>query len=299
VLPLLVANTALDRLLDLARGRPLVALTGAGVSTESGIPDYRSPEALERPRKPIHGPDFIRSPTVRQRYWARAYVGWTRFRRAEPGPSHRALASLEASGALSGIVTQNVDRLHQSAGSRNVIELHGALAEVVCLQCGALEDRDALQERLHAMNPTLDARVTTFAPDGDAELRSEFVEEFQLVACLHCGGVLKPRVVFFGENVARPIVDAAYALVESAGLLLVAGTSLAVFSGYRFLVRAADRDMPIAIINRGPVRGEQRATLKIEAATAEVLAALARSLSPPHEENASQNRARPGERQEA
>ncbi len=271
-------DDSLDRLLDLARGRRLVALTGAGVSTEAGIPDYRSPEALARPRKPIHGPEFIRSPTVRRRYWARSFVGWPRFRHAEPGASHRALASLEARGLLAGIVTQNVDRLHHAAGSRNVIELHGALAEIVCLACGALEDRDALQARLHAMNPSLDAHAATIAPDGDADLPAELVEDFQIAACLHCGGVLKPRVVFFGENVARPVVDAAYALVESAGVLVVAGTSLTVFSGYRFLVRAAERNIPIAIVNRGPVRGEERATLKIEAATADVLGALARGL---------------------
>ncbi len=278
MLPLGVTDDSLDRLLALARGRHLVALTGAGVSTESGIPDYRSPEALARPRKPIHGPDFLRSPAVRRRYWARAFVGWPRFRRAEPGPSHRALAALEEHGALAGIVTQNVDRLHQVAGSRNVIELHGALADVVCLACGALEARDVVQERLLAENPSIDALSARTAPDGDADLPAEVVEAFHVVACERCGGVLKPRVVFFGENVARPVVDAAYALVESAGLLVVAGTSLAVFSGYRFLVRAAERDIPIAIVNLGPVRGEERAALKIERATGDALAAFARSL---------------------
>jgi NAD+-dependent protein deacetylase sirtuin 4 len=277
VLPLGVADEALDRLLDLARGRRLVALTGAGVSTESGIPDYRSPAALERPRNPIHGPDFIRSATVRRRYWARAFVGWPRFRRAQPGASHEALASLERQGVVAGIVTQNVDRLHRAAGSENVIELHGALAEVVCLQCGALEDRDALQVRLRETNRSIEAIAATIAPDGDADLPAEVVEGFQVVACEACGGVLKPRVVFFGENVARPVVDAAYALVESAGVLLVLGTSLAVFSGYRFLVRAAEREIPIAIVNRGPVRGEGRAALKLERATGEALTALSRS----------------------
>jgi len=274
-----VADDALDRLLDLARGRRIVALTGAGVSTESGIPDYRSPAALERPRHPIHGPDFIRSPTVRRRYWARAFVGWPRFRRAEPGAAHRALAALEARGALAGIVTQNVDRLHHTAGSRNVIELHGALAEVVCLECGSVEERDAVQERLHAKNPSLAALSADVAPDGDADLPAEIVERFEVVACARCSGVLKPRVVFFGENVARPVVEAANALVESAGVLVVAGTSLAVFSGYRFLVRAAERKIPVAIVNRGAVRGEERAILKIEAATGDTLSALARALS--------------------
>lgn len=274
-----MADDALSRFLDLARGRRLVALTGAGVSTESGIPDYRSPAALERPRNPIHGPDFIRSATVRRRYWARAFIGWPRFRLARPGAAHRALAAIEQRGALAGIVTQNVDRLHRVAGSREVIELHGALAEVVCLQCGAVEDRDAVQGRLHAENHALSALSADIAPDGDADLPAELVEEFVVVACVQCGGVLKPRVVFFGENVARAVVDAAYALVESAELLVVAGSSLAVFSGYRFLVRAAERKIPIAIVNRGPVRGEERATLKVEASTGDTLAALERSLA--------------------
>jgi NAD-dependent deacetylase sirtuin 4 len=273
-----VDEDALHRLIDLARGRRLVALTGAGVSTESGIPDYRSPEALERPRNPIHGPDFIRSASVRRRYWARAFVGWPRFRLARPGAAHLALAGIEQSGALAGIVTQNVDRLHRVAGSRDVIELHGALAEVVCLQCGAVEDRDAVQERLHAKNRALAALAAQIAPDGDADLPPELVDDFEMVACASCGGVLKPRVVFFGEGVARSVVDAAYALVESAELLVVVGSSLAVFSGYRFLVRAAERKIPIAIVNRGPVRGEERATLKVEASTGETLAALERSL---------------------
>jgi len=273
-----VDEDALHRLIDLARGRRLVALTGAGVSTESGIPDYRSPEALERPRNPIHGPDFIRSASVRRRYWARAFVGWPRFRLARPGAAHLALAGIEQSGALAGIVTQNVDRLHRVAGSRDVIELHGALAEVVCLQCGAVEDRDAVQERLHAKNRALAALAAQIAPDGDADLPLELVDDFEMVACASCGGVLKPRVVFFGEGVARSVVDAAYALVESAELLVVVGSSLAVFSGYRFLVRAAERKIPIAIVNRGPVRGEERATLKVEASTGETLAALERSL---------------------
>ncbi len=273
-----MTEDALHRLVELARGRRVVALTGAGVSTESGIPDYRSPAALERPRHPIHGPDFIRSATVRRRYWARAFVGWPRFRLAEPGPAHHALAALERHGTLAGIVTQNVDRLHRSAGSRDVIELHGALAEVVCLECGVLENRDAVQARLHASNRALVAHSADVAPDGDADLPPELVDDFAVVACEACGGVLKPRVVFFGENVARAVVDAAYALVESAELLLVVGSSLAVFSGYRFLVRAAEREIPIAIVNRGPVRGEERATLKVEASTGETLAALERSL---------------------
>lgn len=262
---------ALHRLL---RDRAWVALTGAGVSTESGIPDYRSPEASARPRRPIQGPEFVRSEALRRRYWARSMVGWERFRAAQPGRAHVGLARLEAQGACGGVITQNVDRLHHAAGSRDVTELHGALAEVICLGCGALEPRDALQGRMRALNPSWIDGPAPMAPDGDADLPDALVERFRVPACRLCAGVLKPHVVFFGHNVARPIVEEAYAKLERAEALLVVGTSLAVFSGYRFLVRAADRGLPIAIVNRGPVRGEERAALKVEASTGAVLEAL-------------------------
>jgi NAD+-dependent protein deacetylase sirtuin 4 len=267
-------------LVDRLRGRRIVALTGAGVSTESGIPDYRSPDATTRTRRPIHGPEFVRSAALRKRYWARAVVGWERFRLAEPGASHRALARLEDAGAVTSLITQNVDRLHQRAGSRRVTELHGALAEVVCLDCGVLEERDSVQRRMRALNPTWLDGLSPMAPDGDAELPDDLVAEFTPAPCAHCGGALKPNVVFFGHNVARPIVEEAYALVEGAEALLIAGTSLAVFSGYRFLLRAAERGTPIVIVNRGPVRGEERAALKVEASTGETLSALASALAP-------------------
>jgi NAD-dependent SIR2 family protein deacetylase len=275
-------ESGVDALADLLRGRRLAVLTGAGVSTESGIPDYRSPESAAKPRRPIHGPEFVRSEAVRRRYWARAVVGWERFRAARPGPAHVALAKLEASGVVGDLLTQNVDRLHHAAGSRRVVELHGALAEVACLACGALEDRDALQIRMRRDNPLAqggglaDGKV---APDGDAEVSDAAIERFVIPACVACGGILKPRVVFFGDNVARAVVDDAFARVEAADALLVAGTSLAVFSGYRFLVRAAERGKPVAIVNRGPVRGEERAALKIEASTGEMLTALAARLA--------------------
>lgn len=268
--------STVDELAAWLRGRRVAVLTGAGVSTESGIPDYRSPEALARARRPIQGPEFVRSAALRRRYWARATAGWDRFRAAEPGPAHHALARLEAAGLVAGLITQNVDRLHQRAGSRNVIELHGALAEVVCLECGGMEDRDSLQRRVRALNPEWLDGATPMAPDGDAVLPDELVERFVVPGCLECGGVLKPNVVFFGHNVARPIVDEAFAVVDAADALLVAGTSLAVFSGYRFLLRAADRGLPIAIVNRGDVRGQERAALKIEGSTGAVLDELAR-----------------------
>ncbi len=254
----------IDSLAELLRNGNVVALTGAGISTESGIPDYRSPEALARVRRPIHGPEFIRSSVLRQRYWARAMAGWERFRNAAPNVAHHALAAFEERGHLNSIITQNVDRLHQQAGSKNVHELHGALAEVHCLACNALETRAELQIRMRRENPNWIDGPTPMAPDGDAELPGELVDRFRAPTCVACGGPMKPRVVFFGENVARPIVDAAFAEVDRASALLVVGTSLAVFSGFRFLRRAAERNIPIAIVNRGPVRGEERATLKIE-----------------------------------
>ncbi|HEY8087781.1 MAG TPA: NAD-dependent protein deacetylase [Polyangiaceae bacterium] len=264
-----------ERLCELVRGKAVLALTGAGLSTESGIPDYRSPESLARARRPIHGPEFVRSASLRRRYWARSTLGWERMRSAAPNAGHRALARLEAAGRVVRVVTQNVDRLHHKAGSRRVTELHGALADVVCLGCAAIEDRDRLQARLLALNPGWASRGAETAPDGDADLPTDEVERFVVAPCTACGGVLKPRVVFFGENVPRPVVDEAFAAVDAAELLLVLGTSLAVFSGYRFLRRAVERGIPVAMVNRGPVRGEEHAVLKVEASTGETMEALA------------------------
>ena len=269
----------IDQLRALVQGKSVIVLTGAGLSTESGIPDYRSPEALAKPRRPIHGPDFVRSEAVRRRYWARSALGWERIRSAEPNDGHRALAALERSGVVVHVITQNVDRLHRKGGSRNVTELHGALAEVRCLACGALEDRDALQERMLLLNPGWTSRDAPTAPDGDADLPADRVERFLVPACARCGGVLKPCVVFFGDNVPRPIVDEAFAAMDAANLLLVVGSSLAVYSGYRFLRRAIERGTPVAIVNRGPVRGEEHAALKIEASTGATLDALAKALA--------------------
>ncbi len=266
----------LRALVKQSRGH-IVVLTGAGVSTESGIPDYRSPASLARvaARRPVQGPEFVRSARLRQRYWARAVVGWERFRQAQPGASHRALAQLEQNGTVRALITQNVDRLHHAAGSLNVTELHGALADVMCLACGVIEPRDALQARIVAANPgwVVDD-ATAMAPDGDAELDDDQIAAFVVPECVACGGTLKPKVVFFGDNVPREVVERAYDEVERAKLLLVAGTSLTVFSGYRFLRRAAELRIAIAIVNRGPVRGEEHALLKLEESTGETLQAL-------------------------
>jgi len=260
----------------LLRGRRVVALTGAGISTESGIPDYRGPGTLQRARSPMQHGEFVRDAAARRRYWARSVIGWPRVAAAEPNPAHAALVAMERSGALAGIITQNVDRLHARAGSRIVIELHGALAEVACLGCGAREARAALQARLIALNPWLDVdAAAAAAPDGDADLTAAAIDRFRVADCGGCGGVLKPDVVFFGGSVPRDVVGAAYALVDDADALLVVGSSLAVYSGYRFVRRAAERGAPIAIVNLGPTRGDPLAALCWDARAGAALPALA------------------------
>ena len=262
------------------RGRTIAVLTGAGCSTESGIPDYRGPETRRRARNPIEGRAFEGSAQVRRRYWARAVLGWERFSGAEPNAAHHALARLEHAGLVAGVVTQNVDGLHQRAGSRRVIDLHGNLAEALCLTCGAVEPRAALHGRLLAANPGWLRLAAAAAPDGDADLPGEHVSAFNVVGCRACDGPLKPRVVFFGENVARPVVEAAFALVDAAEALLVVGSSLAVFSGYRFLLRAAPRGTLIAMVNLGPARGEELCSARVDGKAGEVLPALADALLP-------------------
>jgi NAD-dependent SIR2 family protein deacetylase len=264
-------------LAELLRGRRVVALTGAGCSTESGIPDYRGPDTPPRKRPPIQHREFVDDAEARRRYWARSMIGWPRLAAARPNPAHEALAALETGGALAGLITQNVDGLHHAAGSRTVIELHGAIARVRCLACEAITTREALQRRLIAANAGWTAGAE-IAPDGDAELDSALVEDFVVVPCEACGGIVMPDVVFFGGNVPRAIVDAAWALFDRAEILLVVGSSLAVFSGYRFVRRAAERGVPIAIVNRGPTRGDDHATLRVDARAGEALPALARAL---------------------
>jgi NAD-dependent SIR2 family protein deacetylase len=272
-----------DELVGLLRGRRLSILTGAGISTESGIPDYRGPETLRRARNPIRFADYMRDDLLRARYWARSLVGWERFSSAAPNAAHHALAALEQADLTTGLVTQNVDRLHQRAGSREVIELHGALAEVRCLDCGALEPRHELQHRLVVLNPDVLAHAVELAPDGDAELDASraLLAGFRVPRCLRCEGTLKPNVVFFGENVPRETVEAAYARVEASEALLVIGSSLAVFSGYRFVRRAEERGIPVAIVNLGPTRGDPHATLRVEARAGELLPALVAALTAP------------------
>lgn len=267
----------LDRALDLLTGRPLVALTGAGLSTDSGIPDYRGPGSPRR--TPMTYTEFVSGPVAQRRYWARSHVGWARMARAEPNAGHRAVAALEHAGVLCGVITQNVDGLHRAAGSRSVIDLHGRIADVVCLGCRRISPRDALQERLTALNPGFVESVgpaVEAAPDGDAVL--DTVAGFRLAACTGCGGALKPDVVFFGENVPRDRVDRAYALVDdlvgSGGALLVAGSSLTVMSGLRFVRRARQIGVPVAIVNRGATRGDDLADVLVDRGCSETLTAL-------------------------
>jgi NAD-dependent SIR2 family protein deacetylase len=277
-LPAPDATAAVDTLFQLLRGRRTVVLTGAGCSTESGIPDYRGAGTRARARNPIQHREFLTRPETRARYWARSLLGWPRFSSARPNAAHHALAELERGGHVPGLITQNVDRLHHAAGSARVIELHGALARVRCLDCGALEARVALQERLLALNPDFAHQVLELRPDGDAELSSELLSSFHVPACLRCGGTLKPDVVFFGDNVPAPTVEAAFSLVEEGDALLVVGSSLAIFSGYRFLVRASQRRMPIAILNIGECRGVELADVRVEARAGDVLPRLAEAL---------------------
>jgi len=280
------AAREIEPLRALLAGRRAVALTGAGCSTESGIPDYRG-AGRTGPRNPIQHDAFLRRAEVRRRYWARATLGWGRFQGARPNAAHRALASMEAAGLLTGLITQNVDRLHRQAGSRNVVELHGALADVRCLACGGHEPRAELQARLLAANPgwvgragaelVADAQGGT-RPDGDAELSAETVAAFEVVTCLVCGGALKPEVVFFGGTVPEATLAPAWRLLENAQALLVAGSSLTVYSGFRFVRRAHELSLPIGIVNVGPTRGDALAEARLAAPVGRALPHLARAL---------------------
>ncbi|MFC5835029.1 NAD-dependent protein deacetylase [Nonomuraea insulae] len=254
-------TTKLVELVALGR---VAVLSGAGLSTESGIPDYRGPTGQARRAEPMTYQRFVGSAEARQRYWARSHVGWRQIGQARPNDGHRAVAELERRGLLAGIVTQNVDGLHQAAGARRVIELHGGLDRVVCLSCRERTPRAELERRLREANPDWEASGV-INPDGDAVLTDAQVAGFRLVDCSGCGGLLKPDVVFFGENVPRPRVDECFALVGGARALLVLGSSLAIKSGLRFVTKAAALGIPIAIVNQGPTGGDADAALTLDA----------------------------------
>ncbi len=264
-------------LVDALSGRVVVAVVGAGCSTESGIPDYRGPETRRRARNPLQYRQFVDDPSARQRYWARALVGWRRVASAQPNAAHHALADLERQIPWAGTITQNVDGLHQAAGSRHVVELHGALRRVRCMGCDRVTTRRALQDRLEGLNPGWATRAAELAPDGDAEVSD--VHGFVVAPCAVCGGALKPDVVFFGENVPRERVETASGMLTAAGALLVVGSSLTVFSGYRFVKRAHERGLPIGIVNLGPTRADTLATATVDARAGTVLPMLVRRLS--------------------
>ncbi len=261
------------------QGKRVVALTGAGISTESGIPDYRGPGTRARARSPMRFAQFIGSDEARKRYWARATIGWPRIRDARPNAAHDALAALERAGRLAGVVTQNVDGLHGRAGSARVIELHGALREVLCLGCAARMDREDVHARILAANPGFAARPATFAPDGDVDLDEDVVDRFVPVACPACDGALKPRVVFFGENVAPQTLADAWRCFDEASALLVVGSSLEVYSGRRFVEEAARRGWPIVVVNLGPTRSDALATVRVDARAGEAAPRLAAALA--------------------
>lgn len=263
-------------LLAVLAGRRIAALTGAGISTESGIPDYRGPDSP--PSNPMTIRQFTSDPVFRQRYWARNHVGWRHMDRTSPNAGHRALAALERAGVVSGVITQNVDLLHTRAGSRTVVNLHGTYAQVVCLDCGHTMTRAHLAGLLKARNPGFDAEPDRLAVAPDADAVVADTSSFRIVDCPACGGMVKPDIVYFGENVPKQLVGQAYPLIDAADALLVAGSSLTVFSGYRFVRHAAARQIPIAIVNRGATRGDELATVKVDAGCSPILTLLAAEL---------------------
>jgi NAD-dependent SIR2 family protein deacetylase len=257
----------------IARHRRLFVLTGAGCSTESGIPDYRDADGGWKRSPPVNFQSFMSSEAVRRRYWARSFVGWQRFHRAEPNGAHAGLARLEQRGRLQYLVTQNVDGLHQAAGSMNVIDLHGRLNLVRCMDCESLVPREELQAELLRRNSKWSGLQGLPAPDGDADLEGLPFDEFAVPSCTRCDGVLKPDVVFFGESVPRPRVEAAMRQLEQADAMLVVGSSLMVYSGYRFAHAAAQSGKPIAAVNLGRTRADQLLSLKVSEPCALALAA--------------------------
>jgi NAD-dependent SIR2 family protein deacetylase len=274
----------LVRIRDILAGTRFALLTGAGLSTDSGIPDYRGPGSP--PRTPMTYQEFVRDAANRQRYWARNHIGWSHLRHADPNPGHYAAAELERRGYLTGLITQNVDRLHEDAGSVNVIDLHGRFDQVVCLDCGRTYSRRLLAGMLEELNPEFLERakktgLVEMAPDADATVEDQaLINSFVVAACPACGGTLKPDFVYFGENVPKDRVEKSYAMVDEAAALVVAGSSLTVMSGLRFVRHAAKDGKPVVIINRGETRGDDKATIKLEAGVSESLSWLAAELPP-------------------
>ncbi|MGE9697019.1 NAD-dependent protein deacetylase [Streptomyces sp. CH6] len=280
------AGPAYDALVRLLAAGGVTVLTGAGISTESGIPDYRGPAGSLRHHTPMTYEEFTGSEEGRRRYWARSHAGWRRIWRAAPNAGHHAVEALRRAGFVSGVITQNVDGLHRAAGTREAVELHGGLDRVICLDCGRVTAREELDGRLRALNGDFgEAAGARVNPDGDVELPEELVRHFRIAPCAACGGVLKPDVVFFGETVPKPRVRRCFGLVDAGQGVLVLGSSLTVMSGLRFVRHAARAGKPVAIVNQGPTRGDDRATLRLDLHLGTALPALAHRLGaplPPH-----------------
>lgn len=291
MLPLVTEDLGtMDDLVDLVSAGGVVVLSGAGMSTESGIPDYRGPDGTRRV-EPMTLGEFKGSSEARRRYWARSYIGWQRFSAAEPNSGHVRVTELQREGYVGPIITQNVDGLHQEAGARDVVELHGSLERAVCLTCGEVTSRTGLHERMAEANPGFMERFAAAAeavgsqwgeqvrPDGDIVVPDDLVESFFAPRCLVCGqDTVKPDVVFFGESVPKEMVEKCFGLVEQAGALLVLGSSLSVMSGYRFVRHAARAGIPVAIVTRSATRGDADATIRLHAPLGPTLDALGAAL---------------------
>ena len=274
-----LVSPRLAELADFVRQYPrLLVLTGAGVSTGSGIPDYRNSDGAWKRRPPVSHQDFIASAAVRRRYWARSLLGWPQMAGAHPNPAHAALARLQADGRVALLLTQNVDGLHQRAGSRGVLELHGSIHGVTCLDCRRELPRAALQDALAAANPRFAGLAGAPAPDGDADLEAASFDDFAVPDCPACGGLLKPDVVFFGAGVPRARLDTALQALGESDALLVVGSSLMVYSGYRFCLKAAELGIPIAAVNLGQTRADALFTTKLASACCPALEALLAAL---------------------
>jgi NAD-dependent SIR2 family protein deacetylase len=282
------STTDLRSVADALGAGGALVLTGAGISTESGIPDYRGEGGSLSRHTPMLYQDFTGSAGARRRYWARSHLGWRAFGRARPNAGHRAVAALGRQGLLSGVITQNVDGLHQAAGSEGVVELHGSLERVLCLACGVMTSRREVARRLEEANPDFAPVASGINPDGDADLSDDQVGDFQVVPCSHCGGILKPDVVFFGEAVSLHRVEQCRELVRAADSLLVLGSSLTVMSGLRFVRQAADAGKPVLIINRDATRGDRHAVARIGLELGPALTALADRLGISVDEAATQ-----------
>ncbi len=273
------ASREIDELVDLVAGGRVAVLSGAGISTDSGIPDYRGPSgAALRRHAPMTYQTFTRDPIARRRYWARGYLGWSQIQNARPNDGHLAVAALEQAGYVSGVITQNVDGLHAAAGSKVSIDLHGRLDQVVCLDCGAQVTRTSVHDRIREANVRWRAVVTAVNPDGDVDVPEEQLDEFVVVDCASCGGVLKPDVVYFGERVPPERVEAAYRVTESARAILVLGSTLQVYSGRRFVMRAAQQGIPVAIVNAGETKADHLASIRVHADLSAVLTSVAREI---------------------